>query len=59
MVQTLKEAAEKQMVDSLDKLRPEEAAVFTLLRQRLTAEQHPPEKLFKLELQRRQGRTVR
>jgi DNA topoisomerase-1 len=58
MMQTLKEAAEKQLVNSLVKLRPEEAAVLALLRQRLTLEEHRPEKLFELELKRRRGQRV-
>jgi len=38
MLETLKQRAEKQMVESLKHLRPEEAAVLGLLRQRLAEE---------------------
>jgi DNA topoisomerase-1 len=38
MLDTLKQRAQAEMKESLDKLRPEEAAVLGLLQQRLTKE---------------------
>ena len=36
MLETLRTRAEREMSDSLDELRPEEAAILALLQQRLT-----------------------
>jgi DNA topoisomerase-1 len=42
LLNTLKERAQKELVESLDELRPEEAAVLGLLQQRLTQETKRP-----------------
>lgn len=45
IVETLKHRAEEQMTQSLNKLRPEEAAVLALLQQRLSREKNQPTRL--------------
>ncbi len=50
MLDALKQRAERQMKTSLNKLRPEEAAVLTLLQQRLARTKEPLEKTLKRSL---------
>ena len=56
MVKVLKQRAESQMKTSLNKLRPEEAAVLTLLQQRLAKEKEPLEKTLRRSLAKIQSR---
>lgn len=52
MIETLKQRAETQLKTYLDKLRPEEAAVVSLLQQRLSKDREPLEKTLRRSLKK-------